>query len=145
MMGVEKTNDPRNIALEDNIISINASTEIDLYGQCASETIGGKLYSGTGGQFDFVYGSRFAKNGKSFICMPSTAKKGTVSRIKVALTPNSIVSTAKNDVDFVVTEYGIAELKYKSIHERAKALIDIAHPRFRSELLYEAKNNGFII
>ncbi|PLS15065.1 propionyl-CoA--succinate CoA transferase [Bacillus sp. M6-12] len=145
LLGVDKTNDPRIIAQEDNIVSINATTEIDFYGQCASETIGGKLYSGTGGQVDFVTGSRFAKNGKSFICMPSTAKGGTISRIQPRLIPNSIVTTSKNDVDYVVTEFGIAELKYKSLDERAKELIRIAHPQFRDQLRFEAKQNGFIL
>lgn len=142
---VEIVNDPREIAREDNMISINATTEIDFLGQCASETIKGKYYSSTGGQSDFVQGAAFAKNGKSFICLHSTAKQGTISKIRPQLSNSSVVTTSKNDVDRIVTEYGVAELRGKSIADRTKALIRIAHPNFREELTFEAKQRGFII
>lgn len=142
---VSLVNDPREIALEKNIISINATTEIDLFGQCASETVGGKYYSSSGGQIDFARGVRFAENGKGYICMTSTAKNDEISRIKIDLTPGSVVTTGKNDVDNIVTEYGIARLHGVSLSERAKRLIAIAHPNFREELLFEAKKRGLLI
>jgi acyl-CoA hydrolase len=142
---VSTVNDPREIAKEERIVSINATTEVDLYGQCASETIGGRYYSSTGGQADFARGVRFAKHGKGFICMHATAKNDTISRIKLQLTPGSVVTTSKNDVDNIVTEYGIARMYGKSLAERAKSLIDIAHPSFREEMLFEAKKIGIII
>lgn len=142
---VSTVNDPREIAKEKNIVSINATTEVDLYGQCASETVGGKYYSSSGGQIDFARGVRFAENGKGYICMASTAKNDTISRIKLQLTPGSVVTTGKNDVDNIVTEYGIARLHGVSISERAKRLIAIAHPDFRDELLFDAKKHGFLI
>lgn len=142
---VSTVNDPREIAKEKNIVSINATTEVDLFGQCASETVGGKYYSSSGGQVDFARGVRFAENGKGYICMPSTAKGDTLSRIKLQLAPGSVVTTGKNDVDNIVTEYGVARLYGVSISERAKRLIDIAHPKFRDELMFDAKKNGIII
>lgn len=142
---VSLVNDPREIALEKNIVSINATTEIDLFGQCASETVGGKYYSSSGGQIDFARGVRFAENGKGYICMTSTAKNDEISRIKLDLTPGSVVTTGKNDVDNIVTEYGIARLHGVSLSERAKRLIAIAHPNFREELLFEAKKRGLLI
>jgi acyl-CoA hydrolase len=145
MLAVDKVNDPRIIAQEDNIVAINATTEVDFYGQCASETVAGKYYSSTGGQSDFGTGVRFAKNGKGFICLYSTAKNDTISRIQPILAPGSVVTTSKNDVDYVVTEYGIAQLKGKSIFERTKSLIGIAHPKFREELTFEATKMGFLI
>lgn len=145
MLAVNYVNDPRHIAREDNMIAINATTEVDFYGQCASETIAGKYYSSTGGQVDFGTGVQFAKNGKGFICMHSTAKNGTVSRIRPALAPNSVVTTSKNDVDYVVTEYGITQLKGKSLSERTRDLIGLAHPKFRDELTFEAKKMGLLI
>jgi acyl-CoA hydrolase len=145
MLPVDYVNDPRNIAKEDNMIAINATTEVDFYGQCASETVAGKYYSSTGGQADFGAGVQFAKNGKGFICMHSTAKNGTVSRIRPMLTPGSVVTTSKNDVDYVVTEYGIVQLKGKSLSQRTQSLINIAHPKFRDELLFEAKKMGLIL
>lgn len=143
-LAVSTINDPREIAKEDHMVSINASTEVDVYGQCASETIGGRYYSSSGGQADFARGVRFAKYGKGYICMHSTAKNDTISRIQVHLTPGSVVTTSKNDVDHIVTEYGIAHLYGKSISERAKALIAIAHPAFRERLTFEAKAHGIL-
>lgn len=145
MLPVEYVNNPLNIAREDNIISINATTEVDFYGQCASETVAGRYYSSSGGQADFATGVQLAKNGKGFICMYSTAKNDEVSRIKPTLAPGSVVTTSKNDVDYVVTEYGIVQLKNKSLSERTKALIDIAHPKFREELRFDAKKMGLLV
>ena len=142
---VSTVNDPREIAKEKNIVSINATTEVDLFGQCASETVGGKYYSSSGGQVDFARGVRFAENGKGYICMLSTAKGDSLSRIKLQLAPGSVVTTGKNDVDNIVTEYGMARLHGVSISERAKRLISIAHPKFREELMFDAKKNGIII
>ena len=141
---VSVVNDPREIAKEENIVSINATTEVDLFGQCASETVGGKYYSSSGGQIDFARGVRFAQNGKGYICMHSTAKNDEISRIKLDLAPGSVVTTGKNDVDNVVTEYGIARLHGRSISDRAKQLISIAHPKFRSELTDQAIERGLI-
>jgi acyl-CoA hydrolase len=141
---VSIVNDPREIAKEERIVSINATTEVDLFGQCASETVAGKYYSSTGGQADFARGVRFAKEGKGFVCMTSTAKDDEISRIKLSLAPGSVVTTSKNDVDAIVTEYGIAKMYGKPISERAKQLISIAHPKFREELTFEAKKMGFI-
>ncbi|WP_071395121.1 acetyl-CoA hydrolase/transferase family protein [Bacillus tuaregi] len=145
MLPVNYVNDPRNIAREDQMIAINATTEIDFYGQCASETVAGRYYSSTGGQVDFGTGVQFAKNGKGFICMRSTTKNETISRIRPILAPGSVVTTTKNDVDYVVTEYGISQLKGKSLSQRTDALIKLAHPKFRDELLFEAKKLGLII
>ncbi|ANU14973.1 4-hydroxybutyrate coenzyme A transferase [Planococcus halocryophilus Or1] len=142
---VSVVNDPREIAKEKNIVSINSTTEVDLFGQCASETVGGKYYSSSGGQVDFARGVRFAENGKGYICMPSTAKDDTLSRIKLHLTPGSVVTTGKNDVDNIVTEFGVARLHGVSISERAKRLAAIAHPKFREELLFDAKKQGLLI
>ncbi|PSL40426.1 acyl-CoA hydrolase [Planomicrobium soli] len=142
---VSLVNDPREIAKEKNIVSINATTEVDLFGQCASETVGGKYYSSSGGQIDFARGVRFAENGKGYICMQSTARNDSISRIKLDLAPGSVVTTGKNDVDNIVTEYGIARLHGVSLSERAKRLIGIAHPNFREELLFEAKKRGILI
>lgn len=141
---VSAVNDPREIAKEKRIVSINATTEVDIYGQCASETIGGRYYSSTGGQADFARGLRFAEHGKGFICMHSTVKNDTISRIKMQLTPGSVVTTSKNDVDNIVTEYGIARMYGKSLSKRARSLIDIAHPAFREELWFDAKKNGIL-
>lgn len=144
MLRVDYVNDPRTIALEDNIVSINSTTEVNFYGECASETVSGQYYSSTGGQADFATGARLARNGRGFICLPSTAKNGTISRIRPYLTQGSVVTTTKNIVDCVVTEYGVAELKGKSVAERTKALINIAHPKFRDELTADARKYGFI-
>lgn len=142
---VSIVNDPRNLSFEKNLVSINATIEADLYGQCASETIGSYYYSSTGGQADFARGVRFAEYGKGFVCMHATAKNDTISRIKNHLSPGSVVTTTKNDVDHIVTEYGIAKLHGKSLANRAKSLIQIAHPAFREELLFDAKKNGILI
>ncbi|MCM3636169.1 propionyl-CoA--succinate CoA transferase [Sporosarcina luteola] len=141
---VSVVNDAYEIAKEDHMVSINATTEVDLYGQCASETVAGRYYSSSGGQADFARGVRLSKYGKGYVCMHSTAKNDTISRIKLHLAPSSVVTTSKNYVDNVVTEYGIARLHGKSLSERAEALIGIAHPKFREELMREAIEFGFI-
>ena len=107
-------------------------------GQCCSESMGSTPYSGTGGQVDFCRGANRSAGGKAFIVLPSTAKNDTISRIVPTLTPGAHVSTGKNDVNYVVTEYGVAQLRGRTNKQRARALIDIAHPAFRAELEEEA-------
>lgn len=141
---VDYVNHPSTIAQHDNFISINACLEVDLFGQVASESIGHKQFTGVGGQVDFIRGSSNSKGGKSIIAMHSTAKNDTLNKIKATLTQGSIVTTSRHDVDYIVTEYGVARLKGKSISERAKSLISIAHPNFRDELTFEAKKMGII-
>jgi 4-hydroxybutyrate CoA-transferase len=136
-MPVDYVNDPRVIAQNDNMVAINQAMEIDLLGQVASESIATKQYSGIGGQLDFIRGSAMARNGRPVIVLPSTAKKGTISRIKCQMNPGTPLSDTRNDVHYVVTEYGIANLFCKTNMERARALIDIAHPDFRSDLIRE--------
>jgi acyl-CoA hydrolase len=132
------TNDPYIAGQNDKLVSINASLQVDLLGQCGSESIGHLPYSGTGGQADFVRAANRSRGGKSFIVLPSTARDGTVSRIAPMLSPGTHATTSKNDVNYVVTEYGVAQLRGKSARERAKALIAIAHPDFRGWLREEA-------
>jgi acyl-CoA hydrolase len=132
------TNDPYIAGQNDKLVSINASLQVDLLGQCGSESIGHLPYSGTGGQADFVRAANRSRGGKSFIVLPSTAKNGTVSRIVPMLSAGTHATTSKNDVNYVVTEYGVAQLRGKSAKERAKALIAIAHPDFRNWLGEEA-------
>ncbi|QQK75315.1 acetyl-CoA hydrolase/transferase family protein [Salicibibacter cibarius] len=139
MMPVDYVNDPKVIGREQMMISINATTEVDFFGQCASETIKGRYYSSTGGQSDFAQGAAFSQFGRGFICLASTTRDEKISRIRPSLTPGSAVTTSKNDVHYIVTEYGAVNLKGKSISERAKLLIGIAHPKFREELTHEAK------
>jgi acyl-CoA hydrolase len=137
-------NDPRVTSQEETFVSINATTEVDLVGQCASETVAGRYWSSSGGQADFARGAMFSPRGRGFVVLPSTAAGGTVSRIRVVLTAGSMVTTIKNTVDQVVTEYGVAEMRGRSIRQRARALIAIAHPRFRDELEAGAKEIGYI-
>jgi acyl-CoA hydrolase len=141
---VEWVNSPRIIAELDGMVSINATTEVDLYGQCASETIAGRWYSSSGGQVDFARGALYADGGMGFMVLPSTAKGGSVSRIVATLTPGSAVTTQKNTVHHVVTEHGCAELRGRSLRERARALIDIADPRFRDDLTAQAHAMGLL-
>lgn len=138
--------DLRNIAQIDTFMSINNALTIDLTGQVCSETIGYSQYSGTGGQLDFVRGAQLSKGGKSFIALKSVAetKKGRISRITCALPPGTIVTTPRSDVQYVVTEYGIAYLHNQSIEKRVKSLVAIAHPDFRDQLIKEAKDAGLI-
>jgi len=132
-------NDPNVIAQNDNLISINSALQVDLMGQVAADTLGPQQFSGVGGQVDFVRGAYRSKNGKSIIALPSTAAGGKISRIAVTLDLGATVTTNRHDVQYVVTEYGIAHLKHHTVRERMEALINIAHPDFRSELREQAK------
>ena len=145
ILPVDYVNDPAVIALNDNMISINAALEVDLFGQVCAESVGTKHMSGSGGQIDYVRGACQSKGGKSFIAFSSTAKGGTISKIKPILTPGAVCTTSKNDVDCIVTEFGIARLRGRSLGERARQLIAIAHPDFRDELSFEAKKRGILI
>ncbi|MDL2283327.1 4-hydroxybutyrate CoA-transferase [Odoribacter sp. OttesenSCG-928-G04] len=134
---VDYVNDPWIIAKNEKMVSINSCIEIDMMGQVNSETIGLKQFSGTGGQVDYVRGVSIAPGGVSIMAMPSTASKGTTSRIVPFLSEGAAVTTSRNDVDYVVTEYGAAKLKGKTLKERAQGLINIAHPDFREALQNE--------
>ena len=141
-MPVDYTNDVGIIASIDNFISINNAVDIDLYGQVNAESAGTKQISGTGGQLDFVMGAYLSKGGKSFICLSSTfqQKDGTVaSRIRPTLANGSIVTDTRSATHYVCTEYGMVCLKGKSSWERAEALISIAHPDFREQLIADAE------
>ena len=144
ILPVNYVNDPAVICKNDNMISINAAVEVDLWGQVCAESIGTRHLSGTGGQVDFVRGACQSRGGKSFIAFTSTAKGGTISKIQPILTPGALCTTSKNDVDYIVTEYGIAQLRGLSLSKRVKNLISIAHPDFRDELTFEAKKRGMI-
>ncbi len=137
-------NDPFIIAKNDNMVAINSAIEVDLTGQVCADSIGHKNYSGIGGQVDFIRGAAHSKNGKPIIALPSTAKKGTVSRIVAELRPGAAVTTSRGDVHYIVTEYGVAQLHGKCLRERAQQLINIAHPKFRDELKFQAKKIGLI-
>jgi acyl-CoA hydrolase len=139
MHPVDFTNDPALAARNDNLIAINATLQIDLLGQCGSESLGSLPFSGTGGQSDFVRAANRSRGGKAFIVLPSTAKNDTVSRIVPVLSPGTHVTTSKNDINYVVTEHGVAQLRGKSAKQRAQELIAIAHPDFRGELTAQAK------
>ena len=145
MLPVNEVNDPAVIAQHPDFISVNAALEVDFYGQVCAESIGIHHVSGSGGQVDYVRGAIMSKGGKSFIAFPSTAKGGKLSRIKPTLTEGAIVTTSKNDVDHIVTEYGIAKLRGKTLSQRTKALISIAHPKFRDELTFMAKKQNILI
>lgn len=141
LMRSDLTNDPKVIGKNDNLISINSALAIDLMGQVAAESLGAYQFSGTGGQVDFIRGTRISKGGRSVIAFPSTgnSKGVTVSRIVSQLPMGTPVTTTRNDVDYIVTEYGVARMRNKSLRERANALIAIAHPDFRNELKEELK------
>lgn len=136
-------NNPAVIRKNRNMISVNAALQIDLTGQVNSEALNGHQFSGTGGQLDFVRGAYLAPHGKSFIALHATAKGGTVSRIVPQLA-NTTVTDPRVDTQFIVTEYGMADMKGRSLSERALALIGIAHPDFRESLAAEAKANGLM-
>lgn len=140
-------NNPYNIGMNDNVVSINSAIAVDLTGQVCAESIGMRQYSGAGGHCDFTRGARISEGGQSFIAFYSTYNKkdGSIgSKINLALPLGSIVTTRRNDVDCIVTEYGIAQMKYRTIEQRARALISIAHPDFRDELFFGAKKAGMI-
>lgn len=137
MYPADFTNDPVVVAKNDHIVCINSSVQVDLMGQACSESVGLKQISGVGGQVDFVRGASMADHGISILAFPSTAAKGKISKIVPVLDEGAAVTTSRNDIDYVITEYGIAHLKGKTLRERAKALISIAHPDFRDGLIAE--------
>ena len=141
---VDYVNDPYIIGQNYKQVSINACLEIDLKGQANSESIGGMQYSGIGGQLDHVRGAQLSKGGKSILALNSTAKGDTISKIVPFHAHGNIVTVPRYDINYVVTEYGIADLKYKTERQRAEALISIAHPNFRDELRFEGKKLGVL-
>jgi acyl-CoA hydrolase len=143
ILGVDFVNDPRVIARMSRFVSVNATTEVDLLGQCASETIAGRYWSGSGGQADFARGALYAPDGQAFIVTRSTTSSGQ-SRIVPRLSHGSVVTTLKNTVDHVVTEHGVAELRGRSLSERARALISIADPIHRDDLTRAAHEMGLL-
>jgi len=138
------TNNPSIISQQENMVAINSALEIDLTGQVCSDSLGQVFYSGLGGQVDFIRGAARAKGGMPIIALPSTAAGGVMSRIVPSLSRGAGVMITRGDVYYVVTEYGIAYLHGKNVRERVLALISIAHPRFRAQLLEEAKSNQYI-
>ncbi|NNE74727.1 MAG: propionyl-CoA--succinate CoA transferase [Acidimicrobiales bacterium] len=143
-LAVDEVNDPRTIGREPDFVSVNGTLQIDLFGQCASETLGSRYWSGSGGQADFARGSQYSPGGEGYVVLHSTAKEGAISKIVPSLTPGAVVTTIKNTVDNVVTEHGMATLRGKTIHERAAALIAIAAPEFRDELERDALSLGLL-
>jgi acyl-CoA hydrolase len=130
----------------DRVMAINNTTEMDLQGQASSESSGHRHISGTGGQLQFVRGSYASKGGKSFICLSSTYERRGIrkSRITLELTPGNVVTTPRSDMMYVVTEFGMVNLKGKSVPERARAMISLAHPDFRDQLERDAREHGLI-
>jgi acyl-CoA hydrolase len=141
---VDWVNDSRVIGREHSFVSINATVEVDLQGQCNSEVIAGRYHSGSGGQTDFARGAMYSERGMGFVVLHSTTTDDSVSRIVSRLCAGAPVTTMKNTVDHVVTEYGIAELRGRSLAQRARALIRIAHPKFRDALNADARALGYL-
>ena len=141
---VRYVNDPRVISQEDGFVSINSTISVDLMGQCVSETLHGEYYSSSGGQADFARGAMYSKGGQGFVVLRSTAREGTISKIVAQLEPGDVVTTLKNTVDKVVTEWGIGSCVGDRCGERANALIGIAHPDHRDRLAYDAKRFGHL-
>ena len=141
---VDHTNNERHIAAEDSFVAINATLEVDFLGQCASESLGSEYWSSSGGQPDFAREALFSEHGQSFIVLHSTAAEESISRIVAQLQPGAAVTTFKNTVDRVVTEYGVAELRGSTIRERTRKLIGIAHPKFRDELERKAREMNYL-
>ena len=139
MLRGETVNDPWVVARNDNFVSINACLSLDLTGQICSESIGSRQFSGSGGQADMAVGGAHAKNGRSIIAVASTKKNGTISSINAQLAPGSVVTLSRNEVDYVVTEYGIAPIRGRSVRQRVENLIAVAHPDFRAELRKDAE------
>jgi acyl-CoA hydrolase len=142
--GVPATSTTRAALRERNFVSINATLSVDFLGQCASETINGRYYSSSGGQVDFARGAMYSEGGQSFIVLHSTAAHGTVSRIVPQFAAGEVVTNSKNTVDKVVTEFGVAELRSKTVRERTVALIGVAHPDHRDHLTSEARRLGYL-
>jgi acyl-CoA hydrolase len=142
---VDHTNDERNVAGEDSFGAINAILEVDFLGQCASESLGSEYWSSSsGGQPDFARGAILSEHGQSFIVLHSTTADESISRVVAQLHPGAAVTTFKNVVDCVVTEYGVAELRGSSIRERTRKLIGIAHPKFRDDLERRARELDYL-
>ncbi|MCK6501522.1 MAG: butyryl-CoA:acetate CoA-transferase, partial [Nitrospira sp.] len=144
---VDRTNLPHAIMANDHVVSVNSTTQVDLQGQAASESAGHRHLSGTGGQLQFVRGAYASRGGKSFMCLPSTRLRsdGSVeSRIVAELTPGNIVTTPRTDIMYVATEWGIANLKGRSVPERVRALTALAHPDFRDDLARQARDRGWV-
>ncbi len=141
---VSYVNAPATIALNDRFVSVNATLEVDLTGQCCSESIGPAQFSGTGGQVDYARGAFDSRGGASIIAFYSTAKSGTISRVVPTLTPGAVVTAPRTEVHWLVSEYGAACLKGKSTRERALAIIGLAHPQFREELTAAGKRLGYL-
>ena len=138
------TNSPSVIARHDAMVSINSAISVDLTGQVCADSIGGRIYSGVGGQVDFVRGARASRGGRSILALPSTAKGGSCSRIVAELAPGSSVTTSRNDVHFIATEHGIVNLHGLSLRQRAARLIGLAAPAFRDDLAREARAKGLL-
>jgi acyl-CoA hydrolase len=136
---VDYTNDVSMIASNNKMVAVNATLEVDLFGQCVSESIGFRHYSGSGGQADFCRGAVKSPGGKSILALPSTTKNDTISKIVPSIQTGAVVTVARNDVDYIVTEYGAVRLRGKSQRERALALISVAHPNFRDQLRFHAE------
>ncbi|HVA06386.1 MAG TPA: acetyl-CoA hydrolase/transferase C-terminal domain-containing protein [Acidimicrobiales bacterium] len=143
LLPVDWVNDPRVIGQEPQFVSVNSTTEVDLFGQCASETMGGRYWSGSGGQADFARGAMYSEGGQAFVVLRSLTRSGE-SRIRTQLSPGSIVTTLKNTVDNVVTEWGVADLRGRPLSERARSLIAIAHPSVRETLEADARELGLL-
>lgn len=141
---VDEVNDPRNIGREPRFVSINATLEVDLFGQCASETLGTTYWSGSGGQADFARGAQYSDGGEGYVVLRSTTGGGRVSRITPTLKPGAVVTTMKNTVDNVVTEHGVAELRGRTLRQRAEALIGVAAPEHREELRRAGREMGLL-
>jgi acetyl-CoA hydrolase len=144
MHPTDYVNDPFNIAQNEKMVAINAALQIDLTGQVCADSIGPRFYSGVGGQLDFIRGASRSKGGLPIIACLSTAQKGAVSRIVPMLNEGAGVVTTRNDVHYVVTEYGVANLYGKSIRQRAQSLIQISAPQFREELTAVARQLGYL-
>jgi acetyl-CoA hydrolase len=140
----EYVNDPYVVARNDKMVAINSALAVDLTGQVCADSIGTRIYSGFGGQLDFIRGAARSEGGVPIIALPSTAKGGSLSRLVDTLIPGSGVVTTRADVHYVVTEYGIANLYGRSLRERARSLIDIAHPDFREELEWAAAKRNLL-
>ena len=138
MYPVNVVNDPYVIGQNDRVVAINSAIQVDLMGQVVADSMGAAQFTGIGGQVDFVRGAARSRDGKAIIALPSTAKKGTVSRIVAAIAPGTAVTTMRADVDYIVTEHGVAHLRGLGLRERAEALIEIAHPAFRDQIREEA-------